>query len=372
MTTRLRIVEIVSGHALNGAVRHAFALSRELSRRGHHITLVCRDGSWIARHASGANIDVCRSDLHRWPPDELRRIARLVVDRDADLVHTHMSRAHFFGVLLKTMMRTPVVATAHIGRIQAHWRFNDRTIAVSEAVRRFHRRWNLVPASRIDVVHPFVDPGEFRPASSREQIAARRVLNIDPSARLIGVVGNVFREKGVHHVIRAMPGILAALPAARLAIVGDGPKVYLRRLAHEAERLGVRRHISWLGHREPVAPVVAALDVLVSPSIDEGLPLRVIEAMAAQVPVIAPAVGSMRECVRDGETGLLVRPRDPGALASACIAILEDPALARRLGCAARADVLSRFTADTQVPRIESIFGTVAAARPRAVAAALL
>jgi len=103
-----------------------------------------------------------------------------------------------------------------------------------------------------------------------------------------------------------------------------------------------------------------------------GLPLRVIEAMAAEVPVIAPAIAGMRECVRDGETGLLARPRDPAALASACIAVLEDPALARRLGCAARADVLSRFTADTQVPRIESIFETVVAARPGAVAAALL
>jgi glycosyltransferase involved in cell wall biosynthesis len=365
----MRIVEIVSGHALNGAMRHALALARELSRRGHAITLVCRRGSWIARHAAGGNIDVFVSDLHRWPLDELRRVARRIVDCDADVVHTHMSRAHFFGVLLKTMIRTPVVATAHIGRIQPHWRFNDRTIAVSEAVRRFHRRWNLVPASRIDVVHPFVDPREFPVPTPVERVLVRRELDLDVSAPLIGVVGSVFREKGVHHVIRAMPAILSAIPAAQLAIVGDGPDQYRQRLVEEIERLGIRRHVSWLGRCDPIAPVMGALDVLVSPSIDEGLPLRVIEAMVSQVPVIAPALGGMWECVRDGETGLLVRPRDPAALSSACVRILANPGLGRRLGCAARADVLSRFTADTQVPRIESIFGAVAAARPTVAAA---
>src|SRR6266851_2975574 len=141
----MRIVEIVSGHTLNGAMKHAFTLATALSRRGHDITVVCRDGSWIAREAALADLNVHSSDLHRWPPEELRRIATVVSDCAADLVHTHMSRAHFFGVLLKTMVETPIVATAHSRRIQVHWRFNDRTIAVSDAVRRFHCRWNFVP-----------------------------------------------------------------------------------------------------------------------------------------------------------------------------------------------------------------------------------
>jgi L-malate glycosyltransferase len=359
----MKIIEIVSGHALNGAMRHAFALTCELARRGHSVTVICRPDSWIAKRAASERIDVEPSDLHRWPPDELRRVAALIRDRGADLVHTHMSRAHFFGVLLKTILRTPIVATAHTARIQPHWRFNDRTIAVSESVRRFHRRWNGVPANRIEAVHPFVDPDEFAPATPRERIAARRVFNLEPSTPLVGVVGSVFPEKGIHHVIRAMPLVLAALPHARLAIVGDGPEDYRHRLMADAERLGVARQVAWIGHRDPVVPAMAALDLLATGSSHEGFALHVVEGMAMGVPIVAPALGCFSEGIRDGETGYLVRPRDPSSFASACVTVLRDPELRGRLGAAARADVLGRFTPHTQVPRIESIFRSAVAAR---------
>src|SRR5262245_3375176 len=278
-------------------MKHAFTLATALSRRGHDIIVVCREGSWIAREAARAGLEVHPSDLKRWPPAELRRIATLVSARAADLVHTHMSRAHLFGVLLKTMVGTPVVATAHSRRVQPHWRFNDRTIAVSDAVRRFQQRWNFVPRKRLDVVHNFVDVGEFPARGCDARAAARTALGLDRCAPLVGTVGSVFPEKGVHHVIRAMPDILRAVPAAQLAIVGDGPPDYRSRLDREVERLGVGAHVAWLGRRERIATVMAALDVLAAPSNDEGLPLSVLEAMASEVPIVASDSGGIRECV---------------------------------------------------------------------------
>jgi glycosyltransferase involved in cell wall biosynthesis len=368
----MRIVEIVSGHALNGAMKHAFMLARVLSRRGHDVIVVCRQGSWIAREASRAHLDVRSSDLHRWPPDELRRIATLVSDCAADLVHTHMSRAHFFGVLLKAMVSTPVVATAHCRRIQAHWRFNDRTIAVSESVKRFHNRWNFVPRNRIDVVHNFVDLDELPPPPGDARSAARQALGLDACAPLVGIVGSVFREKGVHHAVRAMPRILNAVPAARLAIVGEGPYRYRRGLEREVERLGVGARVAWLGQRDHIAALMAAFDVLVAPSNDEALTLSVLEAMTSQVPIVASDSGGIRECVGHGATGLLVRPGDVAGLASACAAILTNPDLGRRFGSSARARVLGQFTTDTQVPKIESIFEAVIARRPALEPAAMV
>ena len=360
----MRIVEIVSGHALNGAMKHAFVLARALSRRGHDVIVVCREGSWIAREAARAHLDVRLSDLHRWPPDELRRIATLVSDCAADVVHTHMSRAHFFGVLLKTLVRAPVVATAHSRRIQVHWRFNDRTIAVSDAVRRFHRRWNFVTSNRIDVVHNFVDLEEFALPTSDACATARQALGVDRSRPLVGIVGSVFPEKGVHHVVRAMPAILDAVPAARLAIVGTGPGDYRHRIEREIERLGVASSIAWLGHHDRIPMVMPAFDVLVAPSSDEGLPLSVLEAMTAEVPIVACDSGGIRECVSDGVTGLLIRHGDVAGLAAACVSILATPHLRSRLGSAARARVLGHFTTDTQLPAIESVFETAMANRP--------
>ena len=119
---------------LAGTVIEARAteLREELAARGHGVTLVCRPGAWIEHELRGGPVDVVLSDLHRWPTDELRRVAALVDARAIDVVHTHMSRAHFFGVLLRWFSDVPVVATAHNRRIQPHWMFNDGVIAVCE------------------------------------------------------------------------------------------------------------------------------------------------------------------------------------------------------------------------------------------------
>ena len=153
----MKIMEIVSGTRVNGAILHCLLLSRELVRRGHQVTLVCRPGSWISRQMVDGPIDAFRSDLHRWPPDELRRIAGVIRQRQIDVIHTHTSRANFFGILLRWMTGVPSVATAHSRHVQLHWMFNDRVIAVSEADRRYQRTHNLVRGSRIETIHNFID-----------------------------------------------------------------------------------------------------------------------------------------------------------------------------------------------------------------------
>jgi hypothetical protein len=104
----MNILEIVSGRRVNGATMHAVLLSRELAVRGHSVTVVCRPGVWIEQERRGSAVDVFPSDLHRWPADELRRIAAFVDARAIDVVHTHMSRAHFFGALLRSALERSI------------------------------------------------------------------------------------------------------------------------------------------------------------------------------------------------------------------------------------------------------------------------
>src|SRR5262245_43377490 len=143
----LKIAEIVSAWSANGVATHALALTRELARRGHQLTLVCRPDSWIGAQAREYGITLENSDLHRWPPDEVRRLARLLRQRDVDVIHTHASRAHSFGVLLRAVARIPVMATAHAHRLQVHWALNNHVVTLSAAGVRF-QRWNLVSAKR--------------------------------------------------------------------------------------------------------------------------------------------------------------------------------------------------------------------------------
>ena len=169
----MNIMEIISGTRVNGAILHCLLLSRELARRGNRITLVCRPGSWIGERAAEDGIEVVRSDLHRWPVNELRRLAGIVRQRKIDVIHTHTSRSNFFGVLLRWFSGAPSVATAHSRHLQLHWMFNDRVIAVSEATRHYHRAQNFVRASRIETIHNFIDyprllavPSDARHASA--------------------------------------------------------------------------------------------------------------------------------------------------------------------------------------------------------------
>ena len=356
----MRIMEIISGPGLNGAAVHCVHLCRHLGDRGHEITLVCRPGAWIGGQLAGGPVHVVESDLHRVPMDELRRVSRMAGERGIEVVHTHMSRAHFFGVLLRWFSRLPIVATAHNWHIQPHWMFNDRVIAVSQHARRFHQLYNFVRPSRIDVVHNFIDYGRFElPAQAREQVRQR--LGVPDAVPLIGVVGRIVPAKGVADAAAALQIVRGTMSAARLLIAGDGPPQYLAQLAGLARRLGLDSAIIWwTGQNLDIPTILAALDVVVLPSHRETFPLVAAEAMAAGLPVVATAVGGLPECVSHGETGFLVPARDHEALARATITLLNDTGLRQRFGRAGRQRVREHFSPERQVPRIEAVLAAAA------------
>jgi glycosyltransferase involved in cell wall biosynthesis len=307
------------------------------------------------------------SDLHRWPVDELRRVAGIIRQEQVELVHTHMSRANFFGILLRWMCRVPAVATAHANHFQLHWMFNDSVIANSDATLRYQRRRNFVRPSRSETIRMFVGRTQIaaRPTEARRR--ARELLGLDDTVPLAGLVGNVGPRKGIHVAVAAMPHILALVPAARLAVVGNLRHVeYVERVQAEARRLGVDDAILWLDHRDDVPELLPAFDVYVQPSLVEPLGLSILEAMAAGLPVVASQVGGIPEIVVPGETGILVPPSSAEALADGVAALLDAPNLRAVMGQAGRTRVLSDFSPDEQVDRIESVFTRVA--RPRRAA----
>lgn len=260
----MHIMEIVSTRAMNGAILHCLLLTRELTRRGHQVTLVCLPDSWIARQAAPMTdtedpVRVILSDLHRWPTDELRRIAGVVRREGIDVVHTHTSRANFFGILLRWFSGVPSVATAHSRHIQLHWMFNDHVIAVSEATRRYQRIFNFVRASRIETIHNFIDQERLDPISPEARSRVRASLGLDEATPLIAAVGDVIPRKGLIHLVGAMPEILSVVPETRLMVVGDTwHNEYVTRVRSTAESLGIAPQISWLGYRHDVHDLLAA------------------------------------------------------------------------------------------------------------------
>ncbi len=356
----MRILEIVSGGAPNGAVLQCLELIRRLAQRGHELTVLCRPGAWIADALAGEPVKIVTSDLQRWPRTELRRIADLMQDRGIQISHTHMSRAHAFGVLLRWINRTPCVATAHNRQRQLHWFLNDYVIANSYATLRFHQRWNRVSVRRSSVVPYLVDLTRFETVSATQRSNARAALGVAEETPLLGIIGDVCRRKGHTYLVRALPQILSSVPAARLVVIGNTiPPEYQTQVCSEAERLGVSQAILWRPFADDISGLMSALDLCVSASLEEALGLTIPEAMAAGRAVVGTNVGGIPENVVHSQTGLLVRPAHPGEMATAITELLTDPARRKRMGDAARERVRRMYNAQRSVSRIETILAQV-------------
>ena len=206
-----------------------------------------------------------------------------------------------------------------------------RHVAVSRHVAGRLRDRLGVPEARITVIHNAV---EARAPEPRDD-ALRARLDVRDDRALVLTVARLEEQKGITHLLDAA----VLLPDVVFAIAGDGPE--RERLAAKAASLGLSERVRWLGHRDDVPALLAAADLFVLPSLNEGLPLAAMEAMLAGVPIVATDAGGTGEIVRDGVTGLLVPPGDARALSEAIRALLGDRARAARLATAAR-DLIER------------------------------
>lgn len=210
---------------------------------------------------------------------------------------------------------------------------------------------------RTDVIPSGVDTDVFRPPVAVAD--GKRRLGIAAERPIIGTVGRLEPRKGTATLLAAFAALRGGgRHDAALVIVGDGP---LRtELAAEAQRLGITPHVQFLGDRGEVLGVLEALDVFVLPSRTEGMSNALLEAMATARPVVATAVGGTPEVVAEGASGLLVPADEPATMAAAITRLLDDAALAARLGAAARQTVEARYGAKSMVRRLEAVYAAVA------------
>jgi len=360
----MHIMQICSGKDLNGAVYSTMLLARELSRHGQRVSMVCHPGSWMAEELADSSIEVVLSDMHRWPVDELRRVATLIRERDVDVIHTHLSRAHFFGVLLRLFSGIPCVATAHCCHFQPHWMLNNYVIAVSEATRRYHRLVNFVSRKRIETIYDFVDEDDLETVTEEAKSQVRRSLGVADDDFVMTAVGSLIPRKGLVHVIRALPRMLQDIPTARFAVIGGCPvNEHTTALKSEAKKLNVSDNVIWAGQRDDVLPILAASNVCVHPALDEPLGRVVLEAMAVGVQVVASRTGGIRESVLRNKTGILVTPGNSAEIAKAVIAVDRDQALRNRLTTTASRRLEEVFSTKAHIARTMDVMHRVTAKR---------
>lgn len=353
----LRLMEIVSGVTVNGAMTHCWLLSQKFAERGHHVTVVCRPNSWVARQRPPAGVRIVTNSLRRLPPRQLRKFARWATAEQFDVLHTHQSSANLYGVLLRWLTGIPSVATAHACHVQPHWMFNDRVIGCCEATLTFHRRFNWVRASRSETIPNFVDSNRFREVDRAAATRLRQKWQIGADEIVISCVGRVTREKGIEDLLAALRLLSPQQRArVRLLLIGELREPYRQRLTTRFGEFDWGRRTMALGERGDVPELLAASDLVVCPSHHECFPMSVLEAMAIGKPVLATRVGGVPECFGEGLAECLVPAKEPAALARALRSLIEHPERRLQLGVLARERVAGHFTADRVVPRLEAVF----------------
>jgi glycosyltransferase involved in cell wall biosynthesis len=369
---RIRVLTLARdvGSGYGGAEKVAFEFCRRLDERRfksylcttrapHHtrVDSVARD----RRELAARGIEVL--DLNRRAHHDVlpwRHVYSLMARERIDILHAHMPRASGPAAVLARLARVPVVIShehgsaleGKIGRRVVDRLLvaplSTRMLAVSEWDRRNIIELEHIPPERIEVLPNGI------PAPPETGPDARLELGVPDGVPLIGAIGRLFVEKGYDDLIRAVALLRDRGRELRCVILGDGHyEPVLRALIAE---LGVEDQVWLVGRRSDVPDVIRALDVAVLCSKREGSPLAMLEYMAGGAPIVATAVGGVPELIRDGESGLLVPPNDPGALAEGIDRLLGDRELARRLGEAGRVRQRAEYDLDVVVGRLERMY----------------
>lgn len=294
-------------------------------------------------------------------------VSRLARSCGARFLHTHGVRANFAGRLAGALTGLPSITTVHsmiaLDYVSAPMRIAatlmdnatlplaTRLIAVSEAIAQDVIRRGAKP-DRVRVVYNGITPAQPAP---RE--ALRAELGLAPGTLALFTAARLHPVKGLEYLLQAVASLEGRLPDFQLLIAGDGP--IRAELEAQARSLGLGGRVRFLGHVPDARRLLPAFDLYVSSSLMEALGLSIMEALAAGVPVVATGVGGVLEMVTDGESALLVPPKDAGALAAAIHRLATDPALASRLARAAYDRFTENFSVEQFARRTEAVYREV-------------
>lgn len=282
--------------------------------------------------------------------------------RGVDILHTHNYKSNFYAWRALRGETCSWVITNHGRRSGFRLllynladayvaRHADRVVAVSGRIART-LRCTGVPGGKVRVIDNGIDTDRF--AERRPTPELRSSLGIQADAFVIGTVGALSREKGHTFLLRAAPEVIESLPSAVFLVVGDGPE--RPALREEAVRLGVSDRVVFAGSRTDIPEILGIMDLFVLPSVQEGLPMALLEAQAAGVPTVATEVGAIPAVIRDGVTGLLVPPGNPAAIADSIVRLLSNPDAARSMAASGAARVRDDFSADVMARKYLDLY----------------
>jgi glycosyltransferase involved in cell wall biosynthesis len=370
----LRVLALMDTYRVSGPCLGLFELIEQIPNGGPQVVvgIFLRDpnsSSPACEEASrrGIHLTVFR-EKYRYDPRPILQAMRVVKKHNISLLQSHGYKSGAVAWVLKRLTGLPWVAfvhgyTAENGRMAMYNRLDrwimrgaDRVIAVSEATRRLLQKAG-VPECRVRVIHNGVDLQ--RRSAGAESKKLRRLWQRAPDSLLVGVIGRLSPEKGQAVFLDAFRIVAQALPNAKAVLVGEGPE----RSALEAsvKAAGLEQYVQFAGYQTDMSSIYNALDLVVIPSLSEGLPNVLLEAFLHEKAVIATAVGGIPEVMQNGLSKFLVPAGDAKGLADAIVEVLRDPILRKELGEAGARRVREAFSLSQRTQRITDLYNELLA-----------
>lgn len=363
-TARHRVIYMAHAFMVGGAEEMVLNLVKHLPRRFEPVILCLHSAGPIGEEIrkTGVEFHVLGVTPGVRRPWHVIDVERALTSLRADIVHTFLLTASLYGRFAAMMARVPIIIGTEVNIYEnknprhiamERWLMakTDRVVVSAESVRDFYIDQVGADPGKIDVIYNAVDWAQL--ATTADRASVRAEFGVPETAPLASIIARLTEQKAHAHLFEAMAKT-SGLAQLHLLVVGDG---HLRSaLEMLSSSLGLSDRIRFLGARRDLGNILSASDMFVMPSLWEGLPLSMVLAMGGGLPVVATRVAGIPEVVADGETGLLVPPADPVQLGQALLRLVQDAALGKRMGAAARARVLPRFGVDGYVASVTNLY----------------
>lgn len=337
---------------------------------GSHAVLLKRGFLYDTLRQHGINTQIIKTN-RSWDILFLTKLIRTCREMKIDIIHSHLSGTNLYACLAGAILRRPVICTIHnevylpgsresYRRLKSFLigRLTTRLVLVAEFLKNdLSTRGNL-PAERMQTIYNGIAP-RTEP-SATETAALREELGIGPDDLVVGIVANLRPAKGLDTFVAAAELVSREFDKIKFLMIGEGKGEPLAILKTQIKNLNLEDRVILAGFRPDAAGLIFAMDMLVLSSVSEGMPMVLIEAMAASRPIVATDVGGISEVVVDGRTGFLAAPRNPRALADRIIALLRNRSQREAFGANGKKLVLEKFSLERMLDSYRTLYKEVA------------
>ncbi|MBC8553087.1 MAG: glycosyltransferase family 4 protein [Candidatus Brocadiales bacterium] len=370
------ILYVFDNLEFGGGERVFAQIINKLCRDKYKVTVACMPEGIFMERIKGSGASVKPIDMSsKFNFKVILQLANLIKEQRIDIVHSQGARADFFARLSAKLARVPVVISTvpmpvdgfdvnpikkfiYIVLNKFSERFVDKFIVVSEALKDVMIERHKVDPQKVAMIYNGIEINEYRIDEAEKVIHGKlglmEEIGLKSDVPVIGVIGRLVWQKGFEYFIEAIPGVLNKFKDAKFLVVGEG--LLEEELKAVSKKLKIDDKISFTGFRRDIKEILATIDIFVIPSLLEGLPMILLEAMGMGKPIVATDIDGIKEVLENGKTGLLVPPRDTVALTDAIVNLLIYRDQAHQMGINARRVVEEKFGVDIMVEKVEDVY----------------